>query len=102
MLKMMERDDITVVSEGLIDATDMNNFSIKAIKNEAGLCHHNKFHLFEKNEQGICSEIDGDYSMPISGYMDYLENRNRTYALGATLKGENITKKVDEKKQLYI
>ena len=32
MLKMMERDDATAVSEGSIDATDVNNFSLKAIK----------------------------------------------------------------------
>ena len=98
MLKMMERDDITVVSEGLIDETDMNNFSVPAIKNEAELFHHKKFHLFEKNEQGICSEIDGDYSMRISEYMDYLEDRNRTYVLKGTLNGKNITKEVDGKK----
>ena len=55
LLKMMERDDITVVSEGLIDGIDNNLFTFKAIDNEAGPISHNRFHLFEKNEQGIYS-----------------------------------------------
>ena len=95
LLKMMERDDITVVSEGLIDEIDKNVFTFKAINNEAGILEHNKFHLFEKIKQGIYSEIDGDYVMTISDYINYLENRNKNYVLRGTVNGEKVEKRVN-------
>ena len=42
--------------------------------------------------------MDGDYSMTISEYINYLKNRDETYVLRGKVNGEDIRKEVDGKK----
>eukprot|EP00571_Detonula_confervacea_P000867 CAMPEP_0172328380 /NCGR_PEP_ID=MMETSP1058-20130122/60322_1 /TAXON_ID=83371 /ORGANISM="Detonula confervacea, Strain CCMP 353" /LENGTH=2122 /DNA_ID=CAMNT_0013045493 /DNA_START=119 /DNA_END=6484 /DNA_ORIENTATION=+ len=81
---MMERDDITVVSEGVADAINPSLWTREYIEGCIGSEYHHKFRGFETipqegdpGEQVVkqAKEKEGWYSMKVSDYFRYLEQR---------------------------
>jgi hypothetical protein len=80
-LEMLERDDITVVSEGLVSTSSLHPefwnlaYFQRVLKEE----YYHKFRRFDtfKDDDGFenCVEVDGMYSMKIGNYIQYLEKR---------------------------
>ena len=91
LFKMMERDDITVISEGLADSINSSLWTREYIEGCIGSEYHHKFRRFEtKHVEGHPAtqptEKEGWYSMKISDYFDYLEKRHsvKSSALNGT------------------
>ena len=81
---MMERDDITVISEGLADSLDSSKLSREYIEGCIGNEYHHKYRGFEtvSLENGLGNppieepkEKPGWYSMKVSDYFQYLDQR---------------------------
>jgi len=88
LLRMMERDDITVISEGLADEIDASLWTREYITGCIGSEYHHKFRAFQKKTRTVTTtknsttktieyheEQSGWYSMKVSSYFDYLEKR---------------------------
>lgn len=81
LLTMMERDDITVISQGLADEINSSIWSREYIESVIGSVYHHKFRGFQTmfREDGTISEQtmekEGWYSMKFSDYFKYLEQR---------------------------
>ncbi len=81
LFTMMERDDITVISQGLADEINSSLWSREYIEGEIGSVYHHKFRAFETmfREDGTISEQtrekEGWYSMKFADYFQYLERR---------------------------
>lgn len=87
LLRMMERDDITVISEGLADEISASLWTREYITGCIGSEYHHKFRAFQKKTRTVVTPNDstkeieyheeksGWYSMKVSSYFDYLEKR---------------------------
>jgi len=84
LFEMMERDDITVISEGLADALNPNLWTREYIEGCIGSDYHHKFRVFETSLRNNGSaeepteqakENKGWHSMKVSDYFQYLEQR---------------------------
>eukprot|EP00980_Cylindrotheca_fusiformis_P021651 scaffold8505_cov130-Cylindrotheca_fusiformis.AAC.17 len=81
LLETMERDDITVISEGLISFSSLNPewWTMDYLKRVLGEEYYHKFRRFDTvvDSDGLenCVEVDGMYSMKVSQYIRYLEKR---------------------------
>ena len=82
LFKMMERDDVTVISEGLADAINSSLWSREYIEGCIGTEYHHKFRGFETicnngsgDQKPAPTEKEGWYSMKVSDYFNYLEQR---------------------------
>ena len=84
LFRMMERDDITVVSEGLADSINSSLWTREYIEGCIGSDYHHKFRGFEtilqdngpgKQPTELPKEKAGWYSMKVSDYFQYLEQR---------------------------
>ena len=84
LFRMMERDDITVISEGLADAMDSSLWTPEFISGFIGADYYHKFRKFEMitkpvterdsaGEQSVehLVEKEGWYSMKVSDYFEY-------------------------------
>ncbi|KAK1736014.1 hypothetical protein QTG54_013150 [Skeletonema marinoi] len=84
---MMERDDITVISEGLADEISASLWTKEYITGCIGSEYHHKFRAFQKKSRTVATKDDststieyheeqrGWYSMKVASYFDYLEKR---------------------------
>ncbi|KAL3799181.1 hypothetical protein ACHAW5_005458 [Stephanodiscus triporus] len=86
LLEMMERDDLTVISEGLADAVNDAYWTREYIEGCIGSEYHHKFRSFEtipspggggggKQQQQQPRENEGWYSMKVADYFRYLQRR---------------------------
>jgi hypothetical protein len=95
LLEMMERDDVTVISDGLADEINSAFWTREYIEGCIGSEYHHKFRSFEtaavdryggeegRQQEQQLRENDGWYSMKFSDYFSYLQRRE--YAKGARL-----------------
>jgi len=80
-LKMMETNDVTLISEGLISTESLNPdyWEPEYIGRILGREYYHKFRRFDtaKTKDGFekCLEIDGMISMKVGDYIQYLERR---------------------------
>ena len=88
LLKMMERDDITVISQGLIDEINPSLLDREYVEGVIGSRFHHKVKEFEKTilkHRGSIptGEVNGQYeergwySMKVSDYFNYLDRRQQ-------------------------
>lgn len=81
LLEIMERDDVTVITEGLLNMIDPRKYNFKYLVNEMRDSTYHKFRRFARfvDEQGVASynECNGMVSMKPSEYVRYLERRNK-------------------------
>ncbi len=99
LLRMMERDDITVISEGLADEISSSLWTREYIVGCIGSEYHHKFRAFQKKTRTVANttndkqttstttieyheEKSGWYSMKFSSYFDYLEKRRNVQEKG--------------------
>ncbi len=86
LLRMMERDDITVISEGLADEINASLWTKEYITGCIGSEYHHKFRAFQKKSRAVTNddsatmieyheEQSGWYSMKVASYFEYLEKR---------------------------
>lgn len=86
LLDMMERDDITVISEGLISTSSLNpDFrDVDFFRAVLGEDYYHKFRRFDTipDNDGFqtCIEVDEMYSMQVGEYIRYLEKRRNIMA----------------------
>jgi len=96
LFHMMERDDITVISEGLADEISPSLWTREYIEGCIGSEYHHKVRVFEtiskKNGLGRktteLKEKSGWYSMKVSDYFQYLEQK-RSVKSGSGKSGSN-------------
>mmetsp|Transcript_1622 Transcript_1622/g.2385 ORF Transcript_1622/g.2385 Transcript_1622/m.2385 type:complete len:1247 (+) Transcript_1622:125-3865(+) len=80
-LQMLERNDITVVSEGLVstETLDPGLWKLEHMQHSLGGEYYHKFRRFDTtmDENGFekCREVDSLLSMKIGNYIDYLNKR---------------------------
>ena len=86
LMEMMERDDITVVSEGLAPVEDISLLDLKYVKEQIGNDYHYKIKEFERNTpktdgSDLTGEVNGTYSentqwhsMKFETYFNYLKH----------------------------
>ena len=114
LLRMMERDDISVVSEGLADGINPLLLSRQYIEGCIGSDYHHLFRPFETTPSQtyqvavdkLAEEKKGWYSMKVADYFKYLDKRRavkgsrttRTQDMFAFIndKGEKTSINVDE------
>lgn len=93
LLHMMERDDITVISEGLADEINASLWTKEYITGCIGSEYHHKFRAFQKKSRALTNdnsatmieyheEQSGWYSMKVASYFEYLEKRRSVQAGG--------------------
>jgi hypothetical protein len=80
LLHMMERDDISLISEGLVKGLDRNQWRLSSIASLFGIDdYYHKFRRFNKlhlsDSKCTYKEVDGMLSMRIRDYFSYLELR---------------------------
>ena len=105
LFKMMERDDITVISEGLADSINSSLWTREYIEGCIGSEYHHKFRRFETNHvQGQPAtqptEKEGWYSMKVSDYFDYLEKRQSVKS--SALNGAEVEQRDTSKDFTFI
>ena len=86
LLHMMEKDDITVISEGLADTINPSLWKYDYIDGCIGSEYHHKFRSFIEGR-----EKDGWYSMKFSDYFRYLERRQVVKKMNSGSGGESTT-----------
>lgn len=74
LLEVMERDDITVVSQGLADGIDLSLWTPQFITNCIGSSYHHKICVFKTTNNETLEE-DRWYSMKVSDFFRYLAKR---------------------------
>jgi hypothetical protein len=84
-LEMMERNDITVISEGLVSTSSLDpeywklEYLARVLKQE----YYHKFRRFDtiKDDDGFekCIEVDGLHSMKVGDYIQYLIERQKVF-----------------------
>lgn len=83
LLLMMERDDITLVIEGLGEG--LHDLALGNIREQLGDEFYHKFRRFDQVGPNEYMEVDGMLSMRLTKFMEYLERRrkylNRDYAV---------------------
>jgi len=96
LFRMMELDNITVISEGLADEINPSLWTREYIEGRIGSEYHHKFRVFEtisnKNGPEQQKEKEGWYSMKVSDYFQYLEQRStvKDGKLDSTNKNERL------------
>ena len=81
-LEMLERDDITVISEGLLSQSTLNPeyWKLEYLQTVLNQEYYHKFRRFDTtvDTNGLekCREVDGMYSMRIGTYVEYLKKRH--------------------------
>jgi hypothetical protein len=106
LLEMMERDDVTVVSEGLADAVNDTLWTPDYIEGCIGSEYHHKFRSFVKvpphpggggggGGQQQPRENDGWYSMKFSDYFRYLQHRRECLTSSVHWDGSNANGNLD-------
>ena len=91
LFDMMERNDVTVVTEGNADELDPDIWSLEFIKKSVGAKYHHKFRRFtalSPNHPTDYQEVDGYLVMKISDYFEFLAKR------------ENVMMKLDSGKSI--
>lgn len=102
LFQMMERDDITVISDGLAESIDPRIWTRKYIEGCIGDGYHHKFRAFEAAQEngvdqqpnGQPKENEGMYSMKVADYFRYLDQRQsikEAKSDGAQGKAERFT-----------
>ena len=84
LFKMMERDDVTVVTQGNAQELNPRVWNLQFMKSRLGTEFHHKFRRFtkpspsnQKKNPTEYEEIDGFLVMKVASYIDYLEKRER-------------------------
>jgi hypothetical protein len=86
LMSTMEKDDVTVITEGLCENLDKKMWNLKSIETKAGHRFHHRFRRFKRREADshldtslyhAFDEMDGDYSMKLSDFFRYLEKRRQ-------------------------
>lgn len=96
LLQMMERDDITFISEGLVDGLSRNKWDLNFISRLVGDQYYHKFRKFHRRlvqePESITTskidkrffvahrEVDGFASMKVADYINYLHRRGDALA----------------------
>lgn len=85
LLEMMERDDITVISEGLATGLDPNLWTLEHLSSTVGHDHHHKFRAFERddlsNDTGAehnaakYREKDSSFTMSVKDFVRYIQRK---------------------------
>ncbi len=88
LLMMMERDDITVISQGLVTGLDQTKWNLQYLSDYLGDKVHHRFRHFQYQQSNISQhmddqgqqanvkqiqEVDGFIAMKFSDYVRYLE-----------------------------
>ena len=82
-LEMLERNDITVISEGLLSTQDLDSkmWGLDYLNDVLGQEYYHKFRRFDttKDKGGFekCREVDKLYSMRVGDYIQYLIKRQK-------------------------
>lgn len=88
--QLMDRDDITLLTKGLLRSDDSEDgaipWSLETVECELGGCLLHKFRQFQRiaRQDGslLYVELDGYLSMTVSDYMRYLKRRKEVLAAG--------------------
>ncbi|KAL9189365.1 hypothetical protein ACHAXT_009040 [Thalassiosira profunda] len=94
LFQMMERDDITVISDGLAESIDPTIWTRKYIEGCIGNGYHHKFQRVDQQPNGQPKENEGMYSMKVADYFRYLDQRQsikEAKSDGAQGKAERFT-----------
>ena len=83
LLSMMERDDISLVIDGLATTLDENLWNKDYLKDTVGNDIFHRFRTFI-NVNGVYEEKKGFLSMKIGDYVEYLNLRNDYFERGAS------------------
>jgi hypothetical protein len=75
LLLMMERDDVTLVIEGLGEG--LNDWTLGNIREQLGDEFYHKFRRFDQVGPNEYTEVDGMLSMRVTEYMEFLERRRK-------------------------
>ena len=75
VLLMMERDDVTLVIEGLGEGLD--DLALRNIREQLGDEFYHKFRRFDQAGANEYREVDGMLSMRLTKFMEYLERRQK-------------------------
>jgi hypothetical protein len=76
VLLMMERDDVTLVIEGLGEGLD--DLALRNIREQLGDEFYHKFRRFDQAGPNEYREVDGMLSMRVTKFMEYLERRRES------------------------
>jgi hypothetical protein len=88
--EMLQRDDITVVAEGLLEGTDMGLLSLDYMA--VAMKDYHRFRRYERDSSGdyvTYEEKKGHLSMKLSDFLEYLKQRKK--ALNSSLSGNTET-----------
>ena len=94
LFNMMERNDITVITEGHADELNHDVWSLEFIKKRVGTVYHHNFRRFKRQllaEESPCQttlyeEIDGYLTMKVADYINYLLKRSAAILKNASKK----------------
>ena len=77
LFRMMERDDVTVISTGLVSpkGLDSSTWSLQYLKNVLDSQYIHKIRRYEVTENGMCVECDNMRSMTAKDYHEYVQKR---------------------------
>ena len=100
LFDMMERNDITVITEGHANELNHDIWSLAFIKGRVGTDYHHKFRRFIRQlpatetscQPPLYKEVDGYLTMKVADYIDYLFKRSSAMLKGASqvFKGDNL------------
>ena len=107
MLHIMERDDVTLICQGLLDTKSIDP-SLWTIQNLAASLNQDFFHRFRRFDTKILQdgtekifEVDVPYSMKIVDYCRYLEQR-ANYFKKTKQSPEQPQKEKDDKDRKFV
>jgi hypothetical protein len=83
--KMMQRDDVTLVSKGLVENLDEKYWDLEFIKEAYGETRYHRFRIFKRMSDGSHVEAveRGFLSMRICDFVDYLDMRDEVLRQGS-------------------
>jgi len=100
---MMQKDDITVVSEGLMDGLNEEIWNLEYLERTIGNKTYHKFRKFERKQLGggqvTFAEVDGLMSLKLSDFFRYLEFRRQVLQTATTDKDSRMFSFVDKDDQ---
>jgi len=95
MLHVMERDDVTLISQGLLDTTAIDP-SLWTLQNFGASLNQDFFHRFRRFDTKVLDdgtekivEVDVPYSMKIMDYCRYLDQRANYFQCEPQQQAEN-------------